>query len=205
MRKMRKLKLLMPLSFGRCSKPFFFFLKGKCLWWVKPGDGRIFDQILLLRAVTWVSETKFSDKIEWTTWKKLLTPCELSLYQHVIFCPLLELNWILPIFFFYIYIRHYWEFNDNNLKALFADSFVGKHKRSRLGISHLHAVCHHRCDGLGLRKQFWGLLQLNSVPSPYIPISVCTRCVYRVCVGIAFVQCKRHRCSRQQILQVRLS
>lgn len=63
---------------------------------------------------------------------------------------------------------------------MFADSFAGKHKRSGLGTSHLNAFCHHRCDGLGLRKQFWGLLQLNALPSPYFPISVCTQCVWGV-------------------------
>lgn len=66
MMKMRKLKILMPLSFGMGSK-LFFFQKAKCLQWVKPVNDRIFYQILLLRASTWVSETKFSDKIELNT------------------------------------------------------------------------------------------------------------------------------------------
>lgn len=35
-------------------------------------------------------------------------------------------------------------------------------------------------------KTVLGLFQLNLLSSPYIPISGCTQCVYRVCVGTAF-------------------
>lgn len=51
------------------SKPFFFW-KQKASAVGKAKAWHVFDQLLLLRPATWISETKFSDKIELNPWKE---------------------------------------------------------------------------------------------------------------------------------------
>lgn len=54
---------------------------------------------------------------------------------------------------------------------------MGKHKRSRLGASHLNAVCCHRSDELSPRKEFWVFSQLNALFPQYFLISAYIQCV----------------------------
>lgn len=48
----------------------YFLWKQKVLAVGEAKEWHVFDQILLIRAATWVSEAKFSDKIELNTWKE---------------------------------------------------------------------------------------------------------------------------------------
>lgn len=85
--KMRIWKILWLLSFdyGRQTASFFALLsyivcKQKLLSVGKAKGWHVFDQMLLLRAAIWVSETKFSDEIELKSLKrKLLNPCEVCI------------------------------------------------------------------------------------------------------------------------------